>query len=72
MKQSHHFQSCKRSSRLRDPDLAWLGMMPLSISCRSVPMRMASHFPSLPRCMVSTTLNTSPLVKLRPMGESAS
>lgn len=54
------------------PDLDWLGMVPLSISCRSFPIRMASQLPSFPRYIVSTTLNTSPLVKLRPMGVSAS
>lgn len=53
-------------------DLAWLGMVPLSISCRSFPMRLASQLPIFPRCMVSTTLNTSPRVKLSPTGPSAS
>lgn len=54
------------------PYLLWLGMMPFSCSCRSLPMRTASQLPSLPRYMVSSTWNTSPRTKLSPDGVSFS
>lgn len=52
--------------------LLLLGMMPFSSSWLSLPIRIASQFPSLPSYSVSTTLKMSPREKARHCGCSFS